>query len=52
MVTKCETSQVRPLRSATIAINNAVQTIHPAINNHQQAVLDALTRPEPHALSE
>jgi hypothetical protein len=36
--------QLRPLRSATIAINGAVQTIHPAISDHQQALLDALTR--------
>jgi hypothetical protein len=34
--------QLRPLRSATISINGAVQTIHPAINEHQQALLDAL----------
>lgn len=34
--------QLRTLRSATISINGAVQTIHPAINDHQQALLDAL----------
>ena len=36
--------QLRPLRSATIAINGAVQTIHPAISDHQQGLFDALTR--------
>jgi hypothetical protein len=44
--------QLRPLRSATIAINGAVQTIHPAITDQQQALLDALTRPRTHALSD
>lgn len=44
--------QLRPLRSATIAINGAVQTIHPAITDHQQALLDALKQPRTHALSE
>ena len=34
--------QLRALRSATISINGAVQTIPPAINDHQQALLDAL----------
>ena len=34
----------RPLRSATIAINSAVQTIPPAISDEQQTILDALTR--------
>ena len=38
--------QLRPLRSATIAINSAVQTIPPAISDEQQTILDALTRPE------
>ena len=32
------------LRSATIAINSAVQTIPPAISDEQQTILDALTR--------
>jgi len=36
--------QLRPLRSATIAINSAVQTIPPAISDEQQTILDALTR--------
>jgi hypothetical protein len=44
--------QLRPLRSATIAINGAVQTIHPAITDHQQALLDALKQPRTHALTE
>ncbi|NLT54978.1 MAG: IS1634 family transposase [Actinomycetales bacterium] len=42
--------QLRTLRSATIAINGAVQTIPPAINPEQQALLDALQQPKPHAL--
>jgi hypothetical protein len=44
--------QLRPLRSATIAINGAVQTIHPAITDHQQALLDALKQPRTHALND
>jgi transposase len=44
--------QLRPLRSATIAINGAVQTIHPAINDPQQALLDALNQPRTHALTD
>ena len=44
--------QLRPLRSATIAINGAIQTIHPAINDHQQALLDALKQPRTHALTD
>jgi len=44
--------QLRPLRSATVAINGAVQTIHPAINDHQQALLDALKQPRTHALND
>jgi hypothetical protein len=44
--------QLRPLRSATIAINDAVQTIPPAVNPQQQALLDALQRPKTHALGE
>ncbi len=39
--------QLRTLRSATIAINGAVQTIPPAITDHQQALLDALRLPKP-----
>jgi hypothetical protein len=44
--------QLRPLRSATISINGAVQTIHPAINDHQHALLDALKQPRTHALTD
>ena len=36
--------QPTTLRSATIAINSAVQTIPPAISDEQQTILDALTR--------
>lgn len=39
--------QLRPLRSATIAINDAIQTIPPAIGPDQQDVLDALKPPDP-----
>ena len=34
--------QLRPLRSATIAINGAHQTFAPVITEQQQAILDAL----------
>src|SRR5699024_2252205 len=34
--------QLRPLRSATIAINGATQTFRPAIPAEQQAILDAI----------
>ena len=34
--------QLRPLRSATIAINGAQQTLPPQIDTEQQAILDAL----------
>jgi len=44
--------QLRPLRSATIAINGAVQAIHPQITDQQQALLDALKKPRTHALSD
>jgi transposase len=44
--------QLRVLRSATIAINDAVQTIQPAVNPQQQALLDALRQPKTHALGE
>ena len=44
--------QLRPLRSATIAINGAAQTFAPAIPAPQQAILDALRGPGRHALSE
>ena len=34
--------QLRPLRSATVAINGATQTFHPAVPAAQQAILEAL----------
>ncbi|MGH8777266.1 MAG: IS1634 family transposase [Jiangellaceae bacterium] len=37
--------QLRPLRSATIAINGTEQTFAPIIPEPQQAILDALRRP-------
>jgi hypothetical protein len=36
--------QLRRLRSATVAVNGAVQTIPPAIDTNQQKLLDALAR--------
>ncbi len=36
--------QLRPLRSATIAINDATQTFGPAVPDTEQAVLDAIRR--------
>ncbi|TDC72945.1 IS1634 family transposase [Actinomadura sp. 7K507] len=44
--------QLRPLRSATIAINGTHQTFAPAIPDKQQAILNAIQNPDPHALSE
>ena len=44
--------QLPPLRSATIVINRAVQTIRAAIPDQQQALLDALKKPRTHALSD
>jgi transposase len=38
--------QLRPLRSATIAINGTQQTFPPAIHADKQAILDAITRPK------
>ena len=38
--------QLRPLRSATVAINGAQQTFTPAVPADQQAILDALTNPK------
>jgi transposase len=38
--------QLRPLRSATIAINGTSQTFPPAIPTDKQTILDALNRPE------
>jgi transposase len=43
--------QLRPLRSATIAINGAKQTFAPIIPEPQQAILDAIRSPGGHALS-
>ncbi|MDK3256349.1 IS1634 family transposase, partial [Blastococcus capsensis] len=34
--------QLRPLRSATVAINGATQTFHPAVPAAQRVILDAL----------
>lgn len=39
--------QLRPLRSATIEINGAIQTIPPATSPDTQEILDTLTRPNP-----
>ena len=36
------TRQLRPLRSATIAINGTQQTFPPAIPDDEQAILDAI----------
>jgi hypothetical protein len=44
--------QLRPLRSATIAINGTTQTFAPVIPDQQQTILDALHGSGPHALSE
>ncbi len=38
--------QLRPLRSATVAINGAQQTFPPAVPADQQAILDAITNPK------
>jgi transposase len=40
--------QLRPLRSATITINGATQTIPPAIDPARQALLDSLARDSRH----
>jgi hypothetical protein len=40
------TRQLRPLRSATIAINGTTQTSAPDINAEQQTILDAIHRPK------
>jgi hypothetical protein len=45
------TKQLRPLRSATIAINGTEQTFPPVIPEPQQAILDAIQGPATHALS-
>lgn len=37
--------QLRPLRSATIAINGTTQTLPPALDPERQAILNALTHP-------
>jgi hypothetical protein len=44
--------QLRPLRSATIAINGAEQAFPPAIPDDKQAILDALSQPRTRALSD
>ena len=45
--------QLRPLRSATIQINDAVQTLPPAVPADQQPLIDALTQAVPdHALND
>jgi hypothetical protein len=41
------TKQLRPLRSATIAINGAVETFPPEIPASQQEILSRLGIPEP-----
>ena len=41
------TRQLRPLRSATIAINGAEQTFPPAIPADKQSILDAIRQPPP-----
>jgi hypothetical protein len=38
--------QLRPLRSATIAINGTNQTFTPNIAAEQQAILDAIHKPK------
>ena len=38
--------ELRPLRSATIEINGAIRTYSPAIDDHQRALLDAVTKPD------
>jgi hypothetical protein len=38
--------QLRPLRSATIAINGVEQTIPPAVPTDKQTILDAIKRPQ------
>ncbi|MDG4793337.1 IS1634 family transposase [Micromonospora sp. WMMD1082] len=43
--------QLRPLRSATLAINNATQTFPPQIDPDQQAIINALTPSGPQALT-
>ncbi len=39
--------QLRPLRSATITINGALQTFPPAIDSDRQTILDAITTRRP-----
>ncbi len=38
--------QLRPLRSATLAINDATQTFPPQIDPDRQAIIDTLTKGE------
>ncbi len=42
--------QLRPLRSATIAINGTQQTFAPVIPDQQQTILNAIQRSDSHAL--
>jgi hypothetical protein len=44
--------QLRPLRSATIAINGTEQTFAPVIPERQQGILDAIKQSEGHALTD
>jgi hypothetical protein len=44
--------QLHVLRPATIAINDAAQTVQTAISPAQQTLLDALRHPKTHALGE
>ena len=44
--------QLRPLRSATIAINGTTQSFGPVVSPAQQPILDALNGTETHALSD
>lgn len=39
--------ELRPLRSATIEINGAIQTYPPTINDDHQAIIDAIQAPTP-----
>ena len=39
--------QLRPLRSATIEINGAIQTLPPALNPDHTAILNSLNRSDP-----
>jgi len=43
---------LRPLSSATIAINGTTQTLAPVIPAEKQAIFDAIRGPESHTLNE